>query len=262
METHYDTLGVDRSASADEVRKAYRAALRRLHPDVTGVAADTSRISDVHLAYDILSNPDTRASYDRGLDREEAERFVTEEPAQTQWYPATPHEPAPVFVEHDDRPLGFADYYDHPINRRKIIAGAVSLALGISGCVTYTIIAPEKVLIGALGMGLFYILAVFSKRSAFKLGAVSLALGFFTSLIIMNSVLFLLTLLVVVSIPLANIGAVTTLAILSEIHADRMSRISREKQERERMRRETRERRYQDRANERRARREARRRRE
>ena len=78
----------------------------------------------------------------------------------------------------------------------------------------------------------------------------------------MNSVLFLLTLLVVVSIPLANIGAVTTLAILSEIHADRMSRISREKQKRERMRRETRERRYQDRANERRARREARRRRE
>ncbi|MBI5089620.1 MAG: DnaJ domain-containing protein [Actinobacteria bacterium] len=67
MTTHYDVLGVGRSATATELRDAYRRAARAAHPDRTGEAS-TDRMSAVNEAWRILGDRELRRRYDAGLD--------------------------------------------------------------------------------------------------------------------------------------------------------------------------------------------------
>ncbi|MEA2228109.1 MAG: molecular chaperone DnaJ [Solirubrobacteraceae bacterium] len=63
----YDVLGVDRKASADEIKKAYRKLARRYHPDRNPGDEDSEeRFTQVQGAYDVLSDADKRKQYDRG----------------------------------------------------------------------------------------------------------------------------------------------------------------------------------------------------
>ncbi|KZK32036.1 hypothetical protein A4F85_04810 [Delftia sp. GW456-R20] len=64
MQDHYETLGVARDATADEIRAAYRKAASKAHPDRNG--GDTARMQAVNAAYEVLGNADSRAAYDRG----------------------------------------------------------------------------------------------------------------------------------------------------------------------------------------------------
>ena len=59
--THYDTLGISESASADEIKKAYRKLANQHHPDKGG---DTNRFQQIQSAYETLSNDQSRAQYD------------------------------------------------------------------------------------------------------------------------------------------------------------------------------------------------------
>jgi molecular chaperone DnaJ len=62
----YEVLGVSRAAGADEIRKAYRRLARKYHPDVNnGDAQATEQFKEVNQAYEVLSNPEKRAQYDR-----------------------------------------------------------------------------------------------------------------------------------------------------------------------------------------------------
>jgi len=63
---HYQTLGVGRDASPDEIKKAYRRLARELHPDVNPSEDAAERFKVVTHAYEVLSNPDERAKYDMG----------------------------------------------------------------------------------------------------------------------------------------------------------------------------------------------------
>ena len=66
MADHYEVLGVDRDASADEIKKAYRRLARELHPDVNPSADASERFKLVTHAYDVLSDAQQRQQYDRG----------------------------------------------------------------------------------------------------------------------------------------------------------------------------------------------------
>lgn len=63
---YYGTLGVDKKASEDEIRKAYRRLARKYHPDLNpGDKAAEDKFKTVQEAYDILSEPKKRAMFDQ-----------------------------------------------------------------------------------------------------------------------------------------------------------------------------------------------------
>jgi DnaJ family protein A protein 2 len=59
--SHYETLGVDRNASTDEIKKAYRKLAMKNHPDKGG---DSEKFKQISEAYEVLSNDEKRESYD------------------------------------------------------------------------------------------------------------------------------------------------------------------------------------------------------
>jgi DnaJ-class molecular chaperone len=75
-QTPYEVLGVKRDAGPDELRKAYRKLAKQLHPDLNpGKPEAEARFKSVTAAYDLLSDADKRARYDRGeIDESGAER--------------------------------------------------------------------------------------------------------------------------------------------------------------------------------------------
>ncbi len=62
---YYAILGIERSASADDIKKAYRKLARQYHPDVSKDPAGEEKFKDVSEAYQTLKDDDKRAAYDR-----------------------------------------------------------------------------------------------------------------------------------------------------------------------------------------------------
>ena len=66
MSDHYQALGVERDATDEQIKKAYRKLARELHPDVNPEPAAQERFKTVTHAYEVLSDPDARRNYDMG----------------------------------------------------------------------------------------------------------------------------------------------------------------------------------------------------
>jgi curved DNA-binding protein len=62
---YYDALGVSRTASTEEIQRAYRKLARQYHPDVNRDPGAEERFKEISEAYSVLSDPDTRRRYDR-----------------------------------------------------------------------------------------------------------------------------------------------------------------------------------------------------
>ena len=65
-EDPYKLLGVSKTASDDEIRKAYRALAKKLHPDVNPDPKAAERFKNISAAYSLLSDKDMKARYDSG----------------------------------------------------------------------------------------------------------------------------------------------------------------------------------------------------
>ncbi|MFP2932298.1 DnaJ domain-containing protein, partial [Pyxidicoccus sp. 3LG] len=83
-EDYYQILGVDRTASAEDVKKAYRKLARKYHPDVNpGNKAAEEKFKQLSSAFEVLSEPKKRKLYDEfgpdaekiGFDEKKAEAY-------------------------------------------------------------------------------------------------------------------------------------------------------------------------------------------
>ena len=66
--SYYEILGINQSATADEIRRAYRILARRYHPDLNPGKSSEERFKQISVAYEALSDPDKRRAHDSELD--------------------------------------------------------------------------------------------------------------------------------------------------------------------------------------------------
>ncbi len=62
---YYEIMGVDRNATQDEIKRAYRKLARKYHPDISKEPDAEARFKEMGEAYEVLKDPEKRAAYDR-----------------------------------------------------------------------------------------------------------------------------------------------------------------------------------------------------
>lgn len=62
---YYATLGVGKSASQEEIQRAYRKLARKYHPDINKESSAEEKFKQINEAYEVLSDPEKRAKYDQ-----------------------------------------------------------------------------------------------------------------------------------------------------------------------------------------------------
>jgi curved DNA-binding protein CbpA len=150
--THYERLGVARSASAVEIRAAYRRLARRTHPDVNGSGVDAS-MAAVNEAWRVLGDPARRAEYDALL-TPEVRRPQRRPPGAAPRATPAPDRPPPSPAPDDARPSWWNEPVpDGPESDLPITDGRVVQAFGLLVAVAATI--------ALVVVGLLFVYAIF-----------------------------------------------------------------------------------------------------
>ncbi|MGC9502869.1 J domain-containing protein [Baaleninema sp.] len=109
---YYVLLGLHPSASAIEIRRAYRELSKRYHPDTTELphAVATSKFQQLNEAYATLSNPERRAAYDLQI---RYSRLRVVQPSRDLDRPATKYNsrPSSAYLDPVDRPLSAGEVF-------------------------------------------------------------------------------------------------------------------------------------------------------
>ncbi len=126
---YYKILGVDRNASQDEIRRAYRKLALKYHPDRNpGDKQAEERFKEINEAYQVLSDPQKRAHYDRlGASYERWRRSGAPGDFDwSQWFTGTPGGVRVEVGDLDDLFGGFSEFF------RSIFGGLGGMDTGVS----------------------------------------------------------------------------------------------------------------------------------
>ena len=109
---YYAVLGVERSASPDDIKKAYRKLARKYHPDVNAEPDAEERFKELGEAYEVLKDPEKRAAYDAlGRGWEDHQQFQPPPEWEQQFAFG-----GGGFTPHD---AGFSDFFESLFGRRE-----------------------------------------------------------------------------------------------------------------------------------------------
>lgn len=128
---HYALLGLHPSASAIEIRRAYRQLSKRYHPDTTELpqAIATGKFQQLNEAYATLSNPERRTQYDINIGY--SRLYVVQVPPSFNRSPAnTQQRSSSAYLDPIDRPLSAGEIFVLFILGLTFI-GCILLAIGI-----------------------------------------------------------------------------------------------------------------------------------
>src|SRR5258707_7670761 len=106
---YYKVLGVNKNATQEEIKSAYRKLARKLHPDLNPNDKEANKkFQQVNEANEVLSDPEKRKKYDKyGKDWEHADQFEQARRSQQQSRPAGGSAFAESFGE-----SGFSDFFE------------------------------------------------------------------------------------------------------------------------------------------------------
>jgi len=107
---YYKILGVDKSATAKDIKNAYRKLARKYHPDLNPNNADAKKnFQQINEANEVLSDPEKRKKYDQhGKDWEHAEEFEKAKQYQSQSY----HAPGGARYSERETGSNFSDFFE------------------------------------------------------------------------------------------------------------------------------------------------------
>src|SRR3954470_1226618 len=107
---YYQVLGVNKNATDEEIKKAYRKLARKYHPDLNPNDKEANKkFQQINEANEVLSDPEKRKKYDQyGKDWKHAEEFEKAKQSRQQWADASPGQEA--FSGSFDEE-GFSDFF-------------------------------------------------------------------------------------------------------------------------------------------------------